>query len=220
MAQHKKSFVLYADLLHTVSRLPDDKAGELFKLILSYVNDENPDLDSLDLVLSIAFEPIKQQLKRDLNKWDSKREKRAEAGRLGGLAKASNAKQKVANLAVSVNVNDNVSVNGNVNDSKKNIIDRKRDFTKSLQPHLETYGKDLLNEFFEYWTEHGENDRKMRFEKQKSFGIGRRLSTWSKNNFNEKTGTNNKRGFKSDSSQQAANAIMQRIQSKAGNGVG
>lgn len=111
MAQNKKSFLLYADLLHTVSRLPDDKAGELFKLILSYVNDESPDLDSLDLVISIAFEPIRQQLKRDLNKWDSKREKRVESGRLGGLAKASNAKQKLANLAVTVN--DTVSVNVN-----------------------------------------------------------------------------------------------------------
>ena len=37
------------------------------------------------------------------------------------------------------------------------------------------------DEFVAYWTEHGENDRKMRFEKEKVFGIGRRLATWSKN---------------------------------------
>ena len=35
--------------------------------------------------------------------------------------------------------------------------------------------------FVGYWSEHGDNDKKMRFEKEKSFGIGRRLGTWKKN---------------------------------------
>jgi hypothetical protein len=42
------------------------------------------------------------------------------------------------------------------------------------------YKTDLI-EFYEYWTEHGPKDRKMRFEKEKSFGIARRLDTWFKN---------------------------------------
>jgi len=58
------------------------------------------------------------------------------------------------------------------------IEDRKADFEKSLTPFLETYDNSLLNDFFQYWTEHGERDKKMRFEKEKSFGISRRLSTW------------------------------------------
>jgi len=36
-------------------------------------------------------------------------------------------------------------------------------------------------EFFEYWTEHGKDDKKMRFEKEKTFGLSRRLATWHKN---------------------------------------
>lgn len=104
--ENKKSFILYADIHSTIQHLTDEKAGELFKLILAYVNDEDPEVN--DLVLKIAFEPIKQQLKRDLTIWKNKRNIRAEAGRKGGLAKSSNAKQKVANLAVNVNVNDNV----------------------------------------------------------------------------------------------------------------
>ena len=109
--ENKKSFILYADIYSTVQHLSDEKAGELFKLILSYVNDENPTTD--DIVLKIAFEPIKQQLKRDLVVWKNKKNIRAEAGRKGGLAKAknnhlaklSNAKQNMANLPVNVNVN-------------------------------------------------------------------------------------------------------------------
>ena len=43
------------------------------------------------------------------------------------------------------------------------------------------YNATSLREFFDYWTEHGDNDKKMRFEKEKSFGIKRRLATWKKN---------------------------------------
>ena len=79
MAENKKAFVLYADLIHTVNKMPDDKAGELLKHILSYVNDEEPTTD--DLIIQLTFEPIKQQLKRDLKHWESVREKRSLAGK-------------------------------------------------------------------------------------------------------------------------------------------
>lgn len=74
----------------------------------------------------------------------------------------------------------------------KNIIIRKQEFAASLQPYLDLYGKDMLNEFYAYWTEHGDNDRKMRFEKEKAFGVERRLINWDKNknkfgNFNDDT---------------------------------
>jgi len=111
MAENKRSFVLYCDLIHTVEMLPPEKAGDLFIHILKYVNDQSPKTN--DMVIQIAFEPIKQQLKRDLEKWGSTKEKRVLAGKKGGLAKqanARNAKQKQANLAV----NDSVSVNVNV----------------------------------------------------------------------------------------------------------
>lgn len=70
-----------------------------------------------------------------------------------------------------------------------NIKDRKLKFSLSLKPFLEIYGNNMLNDFYAYWTEHGENDKKMRFEKEKSFGVERRLSTWLKNenHFKEKS---------------------------------
>lgn len=117
----KKSFVLYTDQKEVFDELTDEDAGKLIKHIFAYVNDENP--EQSDKLLKIAFLPIKTQLKRDLVVWDEKKQQRAEAGRKGGLAKASNAsevlanpsnaKQSLANLAV--NVNGNVNVNDNVN---------------------------------------------------------------------------------------------------------
>ena len=74
MAKDKKSFVLYSDLIHTVNKLSDEDAGKLLKHLLKYVNDEEPVADSL--IVDIAFEPIKQHLKRDLKDWESKINKR------------------------------------------------------------------------------------------------------------------------------------------------
>lgn len=83
MAENKKSFMLYTEWVETFSQLPNEKAGELIKLIFSYVNDEDPKCD--DLLLNIAFTPIKQQLKRDLKKWESSIENKSDSGKLGNL---------------------------------------------------------------------------------------------------------------------------------------
>lgn len=69
MAENKKSVLLYCDIIHTVEVLSDDEAGRLFKHYLRYINDQNP--NPPDKITQIVFEPIKQNLKRDLNKWRS-----------------------------------------------------------------------------------------------------------------------------------------------------
>jgi hypothetical protein len=117
----KKSFVLYTDQREVFDELSDEDAGKLIKHIFSYVNDENPSTD--DQLLKVAFLPIKTQLKRDLKIWDEKKQQRAEAGRKGGIAKSSNAKQSLANPSNATNdvanLAVNVNVNGNVNDIYK-----------------------------------------------------------------------------------------------------
>jgi hypothetical protein len=124
----KKSFVLYTDQREVFDELSDEDAGRLIKHIFSYVNDENPSTD--DLLLKVAFLPIKTQLKRDLKMWDEKKLQRAEAGRKGGIAKSSNAKQTLANPSNATNdvanlaVNVNVNVNDNVNIDTHNQIFR------------------------------------------------------------------------------------------------
>jgi len=112
MAKDKKSFILYVDQKDLFNKLPDEIAGKLIKHIYSYVSDENP--ESEDLIVNIAFEPIKQQLKRDLKLFEEKRVKRSEAG----LAGANKRWQEIANdgkringiAKIAVNDNDNVNV--------------------------------------------------------------------------------------------------------------
>jgi hypothetical protein len=85
MAENKKSFLLYCDLIHTIEKMPKEKAGELFLHILKYVNDENPITE--DLIISLTFEPIKQQLKRDLKVYENICNRNKENGFKGGRPK-------------------------------------------------------------------------------------------------------------------------------------
>jgi hypothetical protein len=123
MAKDKKSFILYVDQKDLFNKLPDEIAGKLIKHIYSYVNDENPKSD--DLIVEIAFEPIKQQLKRDLKLFEEKRVKRSEAGLAGAtkrwkeMPKDANEWQTIANDSKRINgiakIADNVNVNVNDN---------------------------------------------------------------------------------------------------------
>jgi len=106
----KKSFVLYTDLKEVVDKLPDAEAGTLFKLILDYVNDLDPKPEGL--LMEVAFEPIKQQLKRDLKKWEGIIGKRSDAGKL------SAAQRQLMSTLVDTSATDSTdSVSDSVNDT-------------------------------------------------------------------------------------------------------
>lgn len=82
MATGKDSFILYTKYVHVARKLSDEMAGKLYKMILEYVNDTDPQTD--DLVLDLLFEPIKQDLKEDLRKWEAVCERNRENGKAGG----------------------------------------------------------------------------------------------------------------------------------------
>lgn len=79
------------------------------------------------------------------------------------------------------------SVGGHQTDTKRTpeqeLKDRKLAFGMQLKPFNETYPRPMLAEFYDYWTEVKEGGRKMRFEKEKTFEIAKRLARWSKNNY-------------------------------------
>ncbi len=93
MAKDKNSFLIYCDIIHTVEKLDDVQAGKLFKHLLKYVNDQNPIAE--DIVTEIAFEPIKQSLKRDLQKYETIRERNKENANKRWNATASDRIPKV-----------------------------------------------------------------------------------------------------------------------------
>lgn len=77
--------------------------------------------------------------------------------------------------------------------SPPTLEDRKISFKNSLDPFLETYGKEMLNKFFRHWTEMNPNGKKMRFEMQTVFEVSKRLVTWKENDLKfSKNGNNQK----------------------------
>lgn len=117
MAKDKKGFILYADQQELFKQLSDEKAGELIKFIFSYVNDEEP--ESKDVIINLAFTPIKQQLKRDLKKFEEIKEKRSIAGKTGANKRWQNIANDSKRIQTIAKIADNV--NDNVNDKVINI---------------------------------------------------------------------------------------------------
>jgi len=177
MAENKKGFILYADFIHILKHLTDEQAGLLFKHVLSYVNDENPVTD--DPMVNLAFEPIKLQLKRDLQKYENIRERNRVNGAKGGRPKQP---KKPSGLIRKPKKADNDTVNDNDTVTVNDINNRMAAFKNALHPFLGQYGKDMLNDFYRYWTEHNPKGVKMRYEysKNQPFNIERRLITWKK----------------------------------------
>jgi len=153
MAEIKKSFVLYSDLISIVKKLVlkdrDNKtnhAGELFLHILEYVNGNEP--VPIDFIVEMAFEPVKLQLKRDLEKYEVVKEKRSQAGKKSAEVKKQTATlstnsthvESVEQTSTNSTVNDNDTVTDNDNDTvtdndillKKETKNKNFDFRKNL----------------------------------------------------------------------------------------
>lgn len=148
MAENKKSFLLYADQLDIFEGLDDAEAGRLAKHIFRYVNDKNP--VAPDKLTQIAFEPIKQQLKRDLDKWETILQKRSKAGKASAESKKHNSTKSThvesvehnstkSTVSDNVNVNDNVIVNVNEISSIEETA-----FTKTHGKTISEFEQELL----------------------------------------------------------------------------
>lgn len=133
----KKSFVLYHDLVNVVEKLTKkdredntNNAGELFLLILEYVNGEND--TPPNFIVEMAFEPIRQQLNRDFDKWETERLKRIEAGRKGG-EKSGEVRRAKANEASASNDEANeASASNGTNEADANRADTTRKASTGL----------------------------------------------------------------------------------------
>jgi hypothetical protein len=142
-------------------------------------------LDKLKKKFSNAKDLLQQLIKSNIIKHENKHDKikidflltqydllsekrklRQSAGSKGGNAKAM-LKQK-----------DSYKYN---NKDNNNIDIRKLAFASTLEPFLPLYGKDLLNDFYAYWTEPNKSNTKYRQELEKVWDLNKRLTTWSKN---------------------------------------
>lgn len=201
--KQRESFLFYRDWWESL-RDNDAIRYEVYDAIMAKVFDNiEPEVSSMaNMALKFIF-PV---IGRDNDKYNDVREKRKAAGRLGGLKKTENiasvanlangskCQQSVANLA---NLADNVNVNDNINKNKEKtpkgvkkevaasaatpedeLEKRAEVFFNTLVPYVSMYGKDMIRQFYDYWTEPNKSRTKMRYELERTWDTKRRLNTW------------------------------------------
>jgi len=178
MAKDKTSFLLYCDQQGVFNKLPDEIAGKLIKHIFAYVNDENPPCD--DLLLTIAFEPIKTQLKRDLRKYDDYIDKQKFNGAKGGRPKKEETTQITQPFFQEPKKADNV--NDTDNDNVKDIKVKRDVFIKPSIVELKNYMLEIgMNDVSEKWFDYYESNGWL-VGKNKMKNWRAAVRTWKNNN--------------------------------------
>jgi hypothetical protein len=82
-----------------------------------------------------------------------------------------------------------VSINKQETNKQETIEQRKLKFADSLKDYLDIYNKEMLNDFYSYWTEATlDKNPKLKFELQRTWSYSRRLAQWKRNDdkFNPK----------------------------------
>ena len=118
MAENKKSFIIYTSWKRWLDGLNLEQKGKWLDWMLSYTNDENPQFPS-DQAVMIACMMAQDTLKRDLKKYEEKRERMSAINNRKRQEQTQNDIETKSirnrNDIVGVNVNDNVNVNVNDN---------------------------------------------------------------------------------------------------------
>lgn len=193
----EKKYNFFESYHRALSRVPDDCYGRVVKAMSDFVfNGVEPNLtNTLDLLAWDLIKPI-------LAKGEELSRIRANAGKAGGLKgkgvtrNIGNdfARQKQINTKLIPNQKQNNSgigigegigiIKENTYVSKKNdfsLEKAREEFKTSIKPYVGKYGNDMCNDFFEYWSEPTQNGKKMRYQLEKTWEIGRRLARWNHN---------------------------------------
>jgi len=178
MANDKKSFLLYCDIIHTVEQLTDEQAGDLFRHILRYVNDQDPQSDSV--ITKIAFEPIKQALKRDLDKYKSICERNSDNAKKRWDATASDRipkHTKNADIDIDIDIDIDKDIKVNKGFVKPSIVEIKTYM-------IEIGMTDVSEKWFDYYESNGWLVGKNKMKNWKAA-----VRTWKNNNLSNNTTT-------------------------------
>jgi hypothetical protein len=174
----RDSMIFYRSFYEAIKNLSPDLQAELYNAIFSYGLDfKEPELNGISLTI---WTLIKPQLDANIKRFENGKKPKTNQKESKTEAKQ---KQNESKTEANNNVNVNDNVNNNVNVNKNNIEDRKSKFASTLKPFVEVYGREMINDFYKYWTEPNKSNTKFKQELEKTWSVERRLETWSKNDF-------------------------------------
>ena len=93
---------------------------------------------------------------------------------------------------------------------KKKLMEGRRvEFYNSLVPYVQMYGKAMVRNFFDYWSEPNKSGTQMRYELERTWSLNLRLGTWNRKekNYVRKSATDEKR--------EANAAVIERLREDA-----
>lgn len=229
----RSGFVFYRSWLEAVKNLPREMQGEVLTAIIEY---------GLDGVTTGSLKPITSAMLAMVKPQIDANNKRLENGLKGGRprkietetepndnqvitkekpnnnqteTKRNQTEPKEKDKVKDIKKETTTSVVAKKDAAKAATLSRKEEFYTSLIPYVEMYGKDMVREFFDYWSEMNKSETKMRFEQQPTWEISKRLSTWAKR---EKINGNRNNQNERDSQQRKLNsavAVATRVQEAA-----
>lgn len=173
----RESMVVYRSFYEAIKHLPKEDQADTWAAIFEYgLNFEEIQLEGIPKTIFTLVKPqIQSNIKKYFNgKVDKTKERESKP--------EAKDKQNESKPEGNVSVSGNVSENGN---AKVNDFDnRKLKFASTLKPFIETYGKDMVNSFYKYWTQPNKSKTKFKQELEKTWELSYRLETWAKNDKN------------------------------------
>jgi hypothetical protein len=163
----KKNFTINIDSLDILDAMDNEQAGRLFKAIRAYQNGQEHEVGA---DIKLAYFPFKNQFDKDAEAYKKIVERNRTNGSNGGRPIKPTGTQITQSVMVGSVKADN------------NIEARKKKFAETLKSFTETYGREMVLEFYRYWTEPNKSNTKFRMELERTWSLDRRLETWAKNN--------------------------------------
>lgn len=228
----RDSIIFYRSFYEAIRELPPDIQSQVYTAIFEFsMNFEEIELQGLAKTI---FTLIKPQLEANNKRFANGKKPKQQPSKTDigikqteskteAKPKQNQSKSEANNNNNVLNNNNNVNNNENENEECTDIVsaenefsstqkktksfeERKEAFKKLIDPFREKYESEMLNDFWRYWTETNPNGKKMRFEMQKVFDVGRRLGTWKRND-EQKFKSNGKSN--SESRQQRVNEVAE-----------
>ena len=212
----RDTFVYYRSFYEATKLLDNDDFAEITRAICEYaLNGNEPSIEGVPMVV---FKLIKPQIDANNAKFLNGG-KGGGFGQLGGRPRKETPTKPQQNPKETPNEecimsneecimsNDNIvssektkkNIGADAPTNKKSIdeieIDlekRNTAFYNTLVPFIQTYDKEMLRDFYNYWSEPQKSRKKMRFELEKTWEVKRRLEAWNNRQIQKNNGSNRK----------------------------
>ena len=191
----KSGFIIYNDWKDLLDDLSLEDRGRVFTALFDVADGDDP--DKIDNPAArMLLKVMTKQMQKDADAYERKCEKNRDNAKQRTQANATERKRTRGdndkdndkdkeNDKESLKDKEKTNVNVSKKESEKVGVAaeaatsaRKEKFYASLVPFVDKYGKDMIRDFFDYWSEMNRSKTKMRFEQQATWELALRLKTW------------------------------------------